>query len=166
MSNDLEVENYETNLKLLYEAKRKELDILLTSSMPIQLSNMKTILWINFIMIGVILQFIKKFPMNEIMVGFFYSSSLAIIAILIAMLTSRIKSYGVNDGIDMMATYNDDKWTKSQALYDMLSTLQLSLEENRKALVKRGKLTNLATYFTFLSIIVIIISFIIKQLSS
>ena len=29
---DLEVQNYETNLKMHYEAKRKELDILLTSS--------------------------------------------------------------------------------------------------------------------------------------
>lgn len=83
------------------------------------------------------------------------------------MLTSRIKSYGVNDGIDMMSTYDDTNiWTRSQALVDMLNTIQLSLEENRKALIQRGKLTNLATYFTFLSIIVIILSFTIKQLNS
>lgn len=68
----LEVESYEHNLKLHYEAKRKELDILLSNSIPNQLANMKTILWINFLLIGLMLQFIKNFPLFDTIIGFFY----------------------------------------------------------------------------------------------
>ncbi|MDQ7084419.1 MAG: hypothetical protein Q9M36_05605 [Sulfurovum sp.] len=73
MTQDLEYlkkENNEHNLKLHYEALRKELDIVLTSSIPQQLANMKTLLWVNFIMIGLILQTIKKFPLPTLLYAF------------------------------------------------------------------------------------------------
>ena len=73
MDKDLEVKNYEHNLTMHYEAKRKELDIQLSSSMPGQMSTIKTILWINFLLIGLMMQFIKKFPLPDVIVGFFIS---------------------------------------------------------------------------------------------
>lgn len=160
----LEVENYETNLKLHYEAKRKELDILLTSSIPQQLSNMKTILWINFLMISLMLQFVKRFPLPDIIIGFFLFSLVSIFCVLIAMLTNRTKSYGVPDDIWQMSKYNDDDWTVSQAMLDMMGTMQTSLLENREVIKNRGRLMHLSTWFTLWAILFIFITFTIMQI--
>lgn len=168
MANDeknLEVENYEHNLKLHYEAKRKELDILLSNSIPNQLSNMKTILWINFLSIGLILQFIKKFPLSDIIIGFFILSILAIFTVLIAMLSNRTKSYGVIDDIKMMSAYEDSQWTKSQALFDMLNAVQKSIIDNRNVIINRAKLMHIATYLTSNALLFIIFAFVLKQLN-
>ncbi len=165
MNNNLEVENYEHNLKMHYEAKRKELDILLSSSIPTQLSNMKTLLWINFLFIGLVLQFIKKLPLPDIIIGFFLFSLLAIIFVLFAMLTDRAKSYGVHDDIKLMSQYSDDLWTKSRALFDMLNTVQVSIVDNRNVLLKRAHKMHAATFFTLAALIFIILSFYIKQIN-
>lgn len=162
---ELEIENYEYNLKMHYEAKRKELDILLTSSIPIQLSNMKTILWINFLMIGLMFQFIKKFPMPDIIIGFFILSTCAILSILFTMLTNRTKSYGVYDDITTMSKYKDDEWTKSRAILVMLNMLQIAIEDNRPVITNRAKLMHIATWFTLTSIIFLAIIFSIKQIT-
>lgn len=163
MDKSLDVINYEHNLTMHYDAKRKELDILLTSSIPIQLSNMKTILWINFLMIGLIFQFIKKFPLPDAIIGFFLLSLCAILCILFAMLTNREKSYGITDDLETMSKYKDHEWTQSQAIYDLLHTVQVSVYDNRMAISKRAKLMHISTFFTLLSIIFIVITFSIKQ---
>jgi hypothetical protein len=165
LEQQLEVSNYEHNLTLHYEAKRKELDILLTSSIPIQLSNMKTILWIDFLMIGLILQFIKKFPMHDMIIGFFILSLFSIITILFAMLTNRYKSYGVFNNINTMSKYDDDIWTKSKAIYDMLNMLQLAIEDNREVIQNRAKLMHIATWYTLSGLLFLIVTFTIKNLT-
>lgn len=159
-----DVENYETNLKLHYEAKRKELDILLTSSIPQQLSNMKTILWINFLMIGLMLQLLKKFPLQDIVIGFFLLALASIICVLVAMLTNRSKSYGVPDDILQMSKYEDNEWTISQALLDMMGTLQTSLQENREVISNRGRLMHLSTWFTLCAILFAVLTFTALQI--
>lgn len=161
----LEVKNYEHNLTMHYEAKRKELDILLTSSIPQQLSNMKTILWVNYLMIGLMLQFINKFPLSKIIVGFFLLSLAAVISVMFAMLTNRSKSYGVPKDVQHMSLYEDNQWTISQATFDMLGALQESVKENGKVITNRGKLMHIATWFTLSSLIFIAIAFFIKQLN-
>lgn len=45
-------ENYEKNLKLQLESSRKDLDIMLTSIIPNQLTLVKTYLWLNISLIG------------------------------------------------------------------------------------------------------------------
>jgi hypothetical protein len=148
----LEVQNYETNLKLHYEAKRKELDILLTSSIPQQLSNMKTLLWVNFLMIALMLQLLKKFPLPDIVIGFFILSLASILTVLVAMLTNRSKSYGVPNDIFQMSKYTDNQWTVSQATLDMMGTIHTSIQENRQVITNRGRLMHLSTWFTLLTI--------------
>lgn len=163
---NFEITNYEHNLKIHYEAKRKELDILLSSAIPQQLSNMKTLLWVNFLMIGLMLQFVKKFPLSDIIIGFFLLSLCAVITIMIAMLTHRTKSYGVPDDILHMSTYQDNKWTISQAILDMLNAADIAVKENREIIVKRAELMHLSTWFTVVAIFFIVVSFIIRQLNS
>ena len=160
----LEVENYEHNLEKLYEAKQNENNILLTSSIPIQLTQMKTLLWINFAFIGFMFQIINNFNLSQLHIAFLIFSICAIYAILFSMLRGDKKAYGVNDDIDIMNSYEDNEWTKSQVMIDMISSLQVSLEYNRKILSKRGKLLQFAKYFTLLSSIVIIIIFSTQQI--
>jgi hypothetical protein len=161
-----QIERYEQNIKLHYEAKRKELDILLSSSIPTQLSNMKTILWINFLMIGLIFQFIKKFPLPDIIVGFFFLSISAIVVVLAAMLFNRTKSYGVPDNPEYINCYDSsDDWMTFRVTKDMIYTLQGSIEENRKVIINRAKLMHIATWFTTSSLISIIFAFIAKQIN-
>jgi cell division protein FtsL len=165
MDNKLAVENYEHNLRMFHEAKRKENDILLTSSIPTQLTQMKTLLWINFLLIGLMLQTINKFPMSQMLIWFFIFAIFAILVVLTAMLTNKSKSYGVNDDIKTMSYYPDHEWTKSQAIFDMISTVQLSIEHNRKMLQGRSKLLSFAKYFILSGMITIILVFTIKQIS-
>lgn len=160
---DLEVENYEHNIKMHYEAKRKELDILLTSSLPQQLSNMKTLLWVNFLMIALMLQFIEKFPLPDTIVGFFFLSLCGIFSVLIAMLTNRKRFHGVPTDRLLMSTYEDNDWTISRATLHMLDAADDAVKNNRKVLLERAKLMHLSTLFTSVSIFFIIVSFFIKQ---
>ena len=160
---DLEVENYEHNLKLHYEAKRKELDILLTSSIPTQFSNMKTLLWINFLMVGFMLHALKKFPMPDILIGFFILSVCSILSVFLAMLLYRTKSYGVPDNIKYMSIYADNEWTKCQATFDMLDVTHEAVKDNRIMLQKKAKFMHIGTWLTFASLLFAIISFVMMQ---
>jgi len=164
LEKSLEVDNYEHNLKMLYEAKRKELEILLTYSIPTQLSNMKTLLWINFLLIGLMLQFIKRLPLPDIVIGFFILSIFAILFIISAMLTSRTKAYGIPDDIAIMSLYEDHEWTKSQAIFDMTYALQESILENRQAITDRANKMYISTWLTLCSLFFIIIAFVQIQI--
>ena len=162
---NLEVINYEHNLTMHYEAKRKELDIMISSSIPQQLSNMKTLLWINFLMIGLMLQFIEKFPLPDTIVSFFLLSLCSILLIMIAILTNRTIDYGVPINIEHMNTYDDNIWTISQATLDMLNAAHQAVQENRKVLIKRAELMHLSTLFSTVSILFIVLSFFMKQIN-
>jgi hypothetical protein len=161
---DIEVENYEHNLKLLHDAKQNENNILLTSSIPTQLTQIKTLLWINFAFIGFMFQVINYFNLSQLFIAFLVFSITAIYLSLFSMLGENKKAYGVNDDIQIMSQYEDNKWTKSQVLYDMISSLQVSLEYNRKILNKRGKLLKIAKYFTLLSSFTIILIFSLQKI--
>ena len=163
--NDLEVNNYEHNTKMHYEALRKELDIVLTSSIPQQLSNIKTLLWVNFIMIGLVSQFIKKFPLHDIIIGFYLFSIIAIILVMVAMLTNRISAYGVPIDITYMSRLKDTEWTISEATMQMMRAIRDDLDLNYMVIQNRAKLMHLSTWYTLLAILFVMIAFSIKQLN-
>ncbi|MDD3770508.1 MAG: hypothetical protein PHV10_07875 [Sulfuricurvum sp.] len=154
----LEVTNYETNLKLHYEAKRKELDILLTSSMPTQLSTIKTLLWMNIVMVGLMMQIFRSMPLTVMAKGFFLLSIVSICITLAAMLIKRVKSYGVIDDMEYASKLQDNQWTVSQGLADMLSAAHGSIVDNRDVIVQRAKLMHIATWLTLFSILFLCLS--------
>lgn len=159
-----QIKKYEENLKLHYEAKRKELEILLTSSIRDQLANMKTILWINFLMIGLMLQYTNTIPLPKIIIGFFILSLCALFCILIAMLFNRIKSYGVAEDLEHINKYDmSDNWVNFRITKDFMYALQESIEDNRRIIINRSKLMYVATWFTFVSLLFIVVAFILKQ---
>lgn len=160
----LQVKIFEDNLKIHYEAKRKELKILLTSSIRDQLANMKTILWINFLMIGLMLQFINKIPLPKTIIGFFILSICAISCILLSMILNRIKSYGVPEDLELINKYDSsDDWVNFKIIKDFMYALQESIEENRAIIINRAKFMFMANLLTFSSLVFIVIAFIQKQ---
>ncbi|MCF6341057.1 MAG: hypothetical protein L3J10_09990 [Sulfurimonas sp.] len=156
----LEVENYEHNLTIHYETKRKELDTLLTSSMPNQLSNIKTLLWFNVVSLAI---FFKLFEtIIHIDKGYLLLASASILVAIFSLLVGREKDYGSPEDLTLSSKYDDNSWTKSQFIIDMLNVTQKSIEFNRTMVAVRAKLMNLSTFFTFISTIYLVILFFIK----
>lgn len=153
----LEVENYEHNLNIHFEMKRKELDTLLTSSMPGQLANIKTILWFNVVLLALFFKVCEDQILDTLSKGYLIITGVALIIAIFAMLVGREKDYGAPEEMDMANRYEDNDWTKSQFLIDMLNTTQSSIEFNRIMVTKRAKLMNLATIFTFCSTVYFLI---------
>lgn len=156
----LEVENYEHNLTMHYETKRKELDILLTSSMPNQLSNIKTLLWFNVVSMALFFKMFLSIGHTE--KGYLILASTSIIIAIYAMLVGREKDYGSPEELDLASKYKDTRWTKSQFIIDMLNTTQKSIAFNREMVILRAKLMNLSTILTFISTVYLLILLFIK----
>ena len=152
---DLEVQNYETNLKLHYEAKRKELEMLITSSMPNQLSNIKTLLWFNVASMAL---FFKYFQSIELLQkAYLVLVSASIVLLIFAMLVARQKDYGSPEDVTLASKYESGKWTQVRFTLDMLATTQNAILFNRTVVSSRAKLMNIATLFTFFATIYLIL---------
>lgn len=149
---DMEVENYEHNLRLQIESHKDALRYMITSVMPTQLSNIKTILWINFLTIGFIAQlFQQEWSLSHSM--FIYIAVTSIIICLWAMAFYRDKYLGNLTDIEAMSKLDDNKWTKSQALFDILYCTDEAVKNNTKNHNKRSDLTHIATILTSVSIV-------------
>ena len=69
-------QGYENNLKLHQTELRARLNINLNTDMPEQIKIMKTILWVNFLVIALALQFLKSNPLEDIIEISMFSCSL------------------------------------------------------------------------------------------
>lgn len=148
-----EVSNYTNNLKMHLELRRKDLDIMLTSSMPLQFSHMKTLLWLNLLIIGLILNFTQHLNLSDLIVTTLLFAVLAIVVVMTAWLTNRDRSYGSPSEPDLMSRYEDNDWTQAKATLDMIGLVDSSIKENAKVLTNRGKLMHLSAISTLCAII-------------
>jgi len=152
---DLEVQNYESNLKLHYESKRKELEMLITSSMPNQLSNIKTLLWFNVASMALLF---KQFDSIDLLQkAYLVLVAASIILLIFAMLIARQKDYGSPEDVTLASKYVDGKWKQAQFILDLLGTTQSAILFNRTVVSSRAKLMNIATLFTFFATIYLIL---------
>ena len=90
----MDIENYEHNLKIVYDSMRKDLDIILTSTIPTQKSLMKTLLWLNLTIIGFVMNQYNKVIYEILLSPSFAFSLFAIISILYSLKKGRIKFLG------------------------------------------------------------------------
>ncbi|NOX15983.1 MAG: hypothetical protein GXP61_08165 [Epsilonproteobacteria bacterium] len=147
-----EVLDYEHNLKLHLASENRVLDALTRTVMPNQISIIKTILWINFLMLGIIAQLYRS-SWSQSLTGFVVLAVSSIIICLVAMAFFRdIQLGGLND-LQAMSKYKDNKWTKSQALFDFLSSTRVAIDSNTKNQNRRSDLTNIATIFSIINVI-------------
>jgi len=147
-----EVENYEHNLKLHLASENRVLDALTRTVMPNQISIIKTILWVNFLMLGIIAQLYHS-SWNQSIMGFVVLAVFSIVICLVAMAFFRDIQLGGLSDLRAMSKYKDDKWTKSQALFDFLSSTRAAIDSNTKNQNRRSDLTNIATIFSIINVI-------------
>lgn len=155
-----EIENSEHNLKLLYEAKKSALETMLRSVIPAQLSSIKTVLWMNFLIMGLVARTdeVKWFSINT---GILVSSGTAIIFCLYAFIAFREKHLGSLSDVNAFSKpdFPNNEWSKYHALLDSLHCVEKALVLNTQTQNKTSDLTAIATCFSIVSMLLVIIKY-------
>lgn len=147
-----EIESIEHNYKLYNENIRKDLDILLTSTIPIQKQLMKTILWINATILGLTIAAIeKKLAIYWISVPFFFSF-IAIIKVLLSLKDGRIKYFGA-PSIEYIENIPNNQWTKSKGIVNTNKSLKFAFDKNSDIVKNRAEKISFSINCTIFSII-------------
>lgn len=147
---DNTLEAYEHNLKLYNDSIRKDLDILLTSTIPTQKNVMKTILWLNTSVFALCIAALsKKIGIIYIAIPFFFSS-FAIFIILLALKDGRIKSFGTPH-IKDIENINQNKYEKTSGLITMNNSFTEARNTNMQLVEKRASKIALSINCTIIS---------------
>lgn len=149
--------DYEENLKLHYEACRKDLDIQLSSSMPQQINIIKTILWINLLLLGVSVQLLKEVPFLLVHLVFYIPVSISVFLMLVSLLQRRVKWYGSYENIDLAHNLYGEKYAKSDMISTMLKNVRTAYEGNRDVMRGISKYMHSALWTTLTSCIGLIV---------
>jgi len=148
-----QIDNYEKNLKLNYDAIRKDLDILLTNTIPTQKNLMKTYLWLNTTIIGFV---ITIYSTNGIIFGFllipFVFSFIAILGILSSLSIGQVKTFGHID-IDEMEKIEIDEYEHTKGIFKMLHSTKTAFTMNIDVVSTRAKSLKKSLFFTKLSFV-------------
>jgi len=151
---ELEISRLENNYKLFYEATRKDLDILLTSTIATQKNLMKTIMWINFTLVGLISIWLNKTLTVELFylaIPIILLSSLSIISILLSLTKGRDKVFG-QPHIDDIIKIENDEYSHLNTLYTMISSTEIAFNTNTDNIISpRAYSLSFATKTTILS---------------
>lgn len=167
-------ENYEKNLKLQLESKRKDLDIQLTSIIPNQLVLVRTYLWFSTLIIASILTIFSN-KIQSLYLNDFYSLQAFMILLMIIALGSSTYcvilcfnavlnfSYRFfpGDAYEKITKFKTDKLEHVNGLNEMISETFVAYKENDKIIYKAAKSLRKAFYCNFFSLILFIIFIII-----
>lgn len=154
-----EVQDYEHNLKLFLNSKQSEIETILRVSMPHQLSNMKTILWLNFLLVGFSLHLLQGTKPSMFYLSFFIASFISTCSIVIALLNRRYKHYGTIGDIDYMSKYiPDNEWAKSTAIAALIKHTDDAINANKAIMKYLAKYMHFATWTTLAAIALFILS--------
>ncbi|EAH8851413.1 hypothetical protein A0U24_05740 [Campylobacter lari] len=167
-------ENYEKNLKLQLESKRKDLDIQLTSIIPNQLVLVRTYLWFSTLIIASILTIFSN-KIQSLYLNDFYSLQAFMILLMIATLVSSTYcvilcfnavlnfSYRFfpGDAYEKITKFKTDKLEHVNGLNEMISETFVAYKENDKIIYKAAKSLRKAFCCNFFSLILFIIFIII-----
>lgn len=147
------LENYEKNLKLNLEAKRKDLDNITTSIIPSQLTIVRMFLWLSFSIVGAAFYAIK---LDEISSSQFYFLS-AIVITTVAIITLcliAIKSSAVRLTANLDNTYFKENIKQgdsehTEGLIAMLDVTSKALYLAQDNVNKTGRILRGITYLSF-----------------
>lgn len=156
MITDEQIENREKNLKLHYEAMRKDLDIMLTSMIPTQKNLMKTIMWINAIILGLILNNFLEFKYAFFMIPSFTFSAIAFILIIYSLKKGRSKTLGHIDTREI-EEITENRFETIVGLNKLIVATESAIKNNSEIIESRGKKIADSINFTLMSIGLILI---------
>jgi hypothetical protein len=156
-------QTYKSNLKLHQESKRKILDIILSSSMPHQLQNIKTILWVNLLFIGLSVQIFKEISFSWYQLLFYVPVVVSVALLLVAMLSKRYKWYGGYDDIDYAYDIYDNENADTKMIATLLKNDDIAIKENKKIMRYLARLMHLALWSTFAAFVAFLIIIALNQ---
>lgn len=148
--NDIDLKNQikKENLKLYIDSKRKDLDIILTTTIPTQKRLMKTILWLNVTILGVCFTCIYHKVLLMYCALPFTLSSVAIYLILSSLRDGRVKSFGTPE---LEKMFNQKK--SINALILLSKSIKTATEANSEIVKKRADKISISTNLTIVSAI-------------
>lgn len=149
--NEVKNENYASNLKIFIESKRKDLDIVLTTTIPTQKNLMKTLLWLNSTIIGLCIAGLTK-SIGIIFYSIpFFSSTFAIFIILYSLKKGQVKHFG-GMSLDYINSLYSNPDQKLQGLYDLANSIENAFEKNLVIVEQRARNLSISTNCTIISI--------------
>lgn len=132
-----EISDHEANLKLHYDSLRNELDTLIRWSIPLQMNNIKNIMWLNVVLIGIVFQ-IKSINLY-LAIPFFLFSSASIGIALFAMIKGRKIHYANHLRRNYMLRIESSPWSKVNGIHQMFYDIARAVRYNGIVLIKRKK---------------------------
>lgn len=156
MVTDEQIENREKNLKLHYEAMRKDLDITLSTMIPTQKNLMKTIMWVNAIILGFIVKYFQDIECAYFMIPSFVFSAIAFGMILSSLKKGRSKTLGYIDTKEI-ENIKQDRFEGIIGLQKLIVATEKAIQNNSFIIEKRGKNIADAINFTLFSVCLIFV---------
>lgn len=151
MITDEQIENREKNLKLHYETLRKDLDITLSTMIPTQKNLMKTIMWVNAIILGLIVNNFQKLEYAFFMIPSFTFSGIAFGLILYSLKKGRSKTLGHIDTKEI-ENIDQNRFESIIGLQRIIVSTEKAINDNSEIIKSRGKKIADAINFTMLSV--------------
>lgn len=146
----IDVENLESNLKLHYDAMQNELNTLIRNSIPNQMTNIKTLMWINVVFTAIAIKF-------ETFNFVFFILVLSVLTALglsfYAMMYGRQINYGVSQRRTLMHKVPKNKWSKYTGLHYMIYNTQVAIRYNGIIVIKRSRIIFYVLVVTFFSLV-------------
>ena len=152
-------ENYEKNLKVHYESYRKHLDIQLATSMPHQMNVMKTILWVDLLMLGLFVQVVKDTSFSLVHLLFYVPVSISVSLVIIALLKRRYKYYGTHTDMDLSIKLYDEEFAVTDMLGTLIKNCSEAIDKNAEIMADIAKFMHTALWSTLLSTLMFILVF-------
>ena len=114
---------------------------------------MKTILWLNFLLIGFSFHLLQKSTLSILYICFFITAFASVCSIVTALINRRYKHYGVIGDIDYMSTdIPDNEWSKSAAITAILKHADDAVIENKKIMNYLSRYMHFSSWSTLLAI--------------
>jgi len=147
------IHDYEDGLQLHYESKRKELDLLISSSLPHQISNIKMVLWINFLFLGISTSLFHHIQFYGFYLVSYLTSFSAIVMMIIALTQRGAKFYGSIDDVNYVQNVIiDTPYPRAKMLAGLLNNTFKAVEYNRNTLLVLSKYLRRSIIATFIAI--------------
>ncbi|EOH4070568.1 hypothetical protein ACMCG3_000345 [Campylobacter jejuni] len=178
MKESISYENYEKNLKLQLESKRKDLDIQLTSIIPNQIVLVRTYLWFSTLIVASILTIFSSQIKSLYFDNFFSLQSFSVISMIIALFLSAYciflcfkailnisNRYFPGDAYEKFAKFETDDLEHVHGLNEMISETFVAYKENDKIIHNAAKSLRKAFWFNFISLLFFIVFIIILAIN-
>lgn len=166
-NDDENVENYEKNLKLSYDAIRKDYEITLTHIIPTQKNLIKTYLWLDSFILGICFLLLKEKSTTVIvLICLFLTLVFCVVSmgyLLYALYHNKPKQFIFFEP-KQIAKIKNDKWSHAQCLINAICATKEAFDFNSKIVEfrathirKGGKLLFLS--FLFFALTTLFISY-------